>query len=271
MTLPSGTPAESQLVLSLFPGIGLLDRGFERAGFAVVRGPDTLWGGDIRCFHAPAGHFSGIIGGPPCQDFSAARRSAPTGVGLEMLAEFSRIIEEATPDWWLMENVPRVPTLAIHGYAVQRFDFNARAAASQQNRHRHFQFGSARGMIITPDRLAAIGESESTCTATEARRGRRRSFADFCELQGLPRDFDLRTFTVEARYRAVGNGVHVAVATAIANAIKHQRPAWFNADLCACGCGRPVTGRENSAGPACRKRLERSRHKVTLDTHSKRG
>ncbi len=31
------------LVLSLFPGIGLLDRAFELEGFTVVRGPDVLW------------------------------------------------------------------------------------------------------------------------------------------------------------------------------------------------------------------------------------
>lgn len=30
------------LVLSLFPGIGLLDRGFEDLGFCVVRGPDLI-------------------------------------------------------------------------------------------------------------------------------------------------------------------------------------------------------------------------------------
>jgi hypothetical protein len=30
-------------VLSLFPGIGLLDRAFEECGFMVVRGPDLLW------------------------------------------------------------------------------------------------------------------------------------------------------------------------------------------------------------------------------------
>ena len=34
------------LVLSLFPGIGLLDMAFEEEGFTVVRGPDLLWGGD---------------------------------------------------------------------------------------------------------------------------------------------------------------------------------------------------------------------------------
>lgn len=37
----------NSLVLSLFPGIGLLDRGFEAEGFCVVRGPDLLWGGDV--------------------------------------------------------------------------------------------------------------------------------------------------------------------------------------------------------------------------------
>jgi DNA (cytosine-5)-methyltransferase 1 len=45
------------LVLSLFPGIGLLDMAFEEEGFCVVRGPDLLWGGDIRSFRphpAPA-------------------------------------------------------------------------------------------------------------------------------------------------------------------------------------------------------------------------
>src|SRR6476659_2456796 len=55
------------LVLSLFPGIGLLDMAFESEGFCVVRGPDLLWGGDVRSFHVPYGRFDGVIGGPPCQ------------------------------------------------------------------------------------------------------------------------------------------------------------------------------------------------------------
>jgi DNA-binding XRE family transcriptional regulator len=52
------------LILSLFPGIGLLDKAFEEEGYCVVRGPDPLWGGDVRNFHPPAGRFDGIIGGP---------------------------------------------------------------------------------------------------------------------------------------------------------------------------------------------------------------
>lgn len=35
----------NNLILSLFPGIGLLDRAFEEIGYTVVRGPDLLWGG----------------------------------------------------------------------------------------------------------------------------------------------------------------------------------------------------------------------------------
>lgn len=33
-----------KLVLSLFPGIGLLDMAFEEEGFCVVRGPDLTCG-----------------------------------------------------------------------------------------------------------------------------------------------------------------------------------------------------------------------------------
>lgn len=249
----------SHLVLSIFPGIDLLGRGFESAGFCVVRGPDKLFGGDIRNFHPPAGHFSGVIGGSPCPDFSAARRTKPTGDGVAMLDEFARVVTAAHPEWWLLENVPRCPTLTISGYTTQRLDFNARDAAQSQNRLRHFQFGSRTGTIITPRRLTPPAQSQKIALASEARRSRRRTFPDFCELQGLPRSFTLPGFTVDASYRAVGNGVSVAVAKLIAEAIAHQRPAWMNQDLCACGCGRQIDGREKSAGPACRKRLERNR------------
>ncbi|KKL97808.1 hypothetical protein LCGC14_1830760, partial [marine sediment metagenome] len=58
------------MILSLFPGIGLLDRAFEEEGWCVVRGPDVLWGGDVRRFHPPVGRFDGVIGGPPRPTFS---------------------------------------------------------------------------------------------------------------------------------------------------------------------------------------------------------
>ena len=92
------------LVLSLFPGIGLLDMAFEEEGFCVVRGPDLLWGGDIKRFHPPAGVFDGVIGGPPCQAFSKA--SAIIGPNKDdLIPEFVRCAIEADPAWVVMENV----------------------------------------------------------------------------------------------------------------------------------------------------------------------
>lgn len=61
----------AQLVLSLFPGLELLDHAFREHGFCVVAGPDKLLGGDMRDFHPLAGRFDGAIGGSPCQAFSA--------------------------------------------------------------------------------------------------------------------------------------------------------------------------------------------------------
>jgi site-specific DNA-cytosine methylase len=83
-------------VLSLFPGIDLMGRGFEQEGYCVVRGPDLIFGGDVRAFHPPPGRFDGIIGGSPCQDFSTARRCPPTGYGVEMLHEFCRCVADLT-------------------------------------------------------------------------------------------------------------------------------------------------------------------------------
>lgn len=47
----------SPLILSVFPGIDLLGRAFEEEWpeACVVRGPDLLWGGDVRTFYPPAG------------------------------------------------------------------------------------------------------------------------------------------------------------------------------------------------------------------------
>lgn len=94
----------TQLVLSLFPGGDLLGRAFEAEGFCVVRGPDILWGQDIRNLHVPPGRFDGIIGGPPCQTFSVASAFQGTRA-FDLIGEFVRIVKEAQPQWAIMENV----------------------------------------------------------------------------------------------------------------------------------------------------------------------
>jgi DNA (cytosine-5)-methyltransferase 1 len=88
----------------------------------VVRGPDLLWGGDIRRFHSPAGRFDGVIGGPPCQAWSRLRhivmangyKTAP-----DLISEFECCLAEATPACFLTENVPEAPEPAVPGYIVR--------------------------------------------------------------------------------------------------------------------------------------------------------
>jgi DNA (cytosine-5)-methyltransferase 1 len=91
------------LVLSLFPGADLLGDAFAEVGFTVVRGPDLLFGSDVRDFHVPPHRFDGVIGGPPCQVHSGA---AITGTdAIDLIPEFVRLVQEAQPSWAVMENV----------------------------------------------------------------------------------------------------------------------------------------------------------------------
>ena len=251
-------PAASQLVLSLFPGIDLLGRGFENVGFSVVRGPDLIYGSDVRNFRTIPGRFDGVIGGSPCPDFSKARRSAPTGVGLEMLGEFKRLVLEARPTWWLLENVPGCPDVHIEGYGHQRIDINASECGLPQNRLRHFQFGHRHGYVITVERMPMLDAVESCCTASEGEAVERRSWDRFCSLQGLAQPMHLPSFTLSARYRAVGNAVPLPMAEVFARAIVAARPL-DGFRLCVCRCGRPVSGKAVLATAACRKRMQRRR------------
>lgn len=247
------------LVLSLFPGIDLFGRGFEQEGFCVVRGPDTLFGGDIRSFHPLPGQFAGVIAGSPCQDFSRLRRAPPTGYGLEMLEQFARCVTAAEPDWFLLENVPGVPDIQIDSYTVQRFDLRATECGLTQSRLRHFQFGSRHGCILVLDREPRQLATAPACVATEGARVERRDWPEFCTLMGLPADFELPGFRLTAKYQAVGNGVPIPMAALIARTIRDSMFPAGAVRVCACGCGRRVAGKQIAALPACRKRLERYR------------
>ena len=270
----------TDLVLSLFPGIGLLDRAFEEAGFCVVRGPDTLWGGDIRAFSPPASHFVGVIGGPPCQDFSSLRRISPTGYGEKMLIEFARCVTLANPEWWLLENVARVPdvTQLSHEYTnelgrkwvTQRLDIN-QGWYCDVTRLRHIQFGSQSGRLLNVTPLSVTGAKQGAAVANDDRK-----FAELCRLQGLPDGFDLPPFLVSEKKKAVGNGVPLVMGRVLAQAVIDAyrgdvtsqatqltlAGAVTRTDVCACGCGRPVTDRQNYYGPSCRKRAQRKRDRA---------
>lgn len=175
------------LVLSLFPGIGLLDRAFEEEGFCVVRGPDVLWGGDVHRFHPPAGVFEGVIGGPPCQSFSRlvhiirAKGQTPKP---NLIPEFERVVREALPAWFVMENVEGAPLPVIdeHGsYRVSAQVLNNRWFGAEQNRERRFSFGHLQSMTfpdwqvslnVAPDLVAMENPNyERAVVATSSKEG----------------------------------------------------------------------------------------------------
>lgn len=136
----------SQLVLSIFPGIDVLGLGFEREGFTVVRGPDVIWGGDIREFHPPVGVFDSVIGGDPCQSHSTlanlVRAKGLTPRFPDMTPEFQRVVEEARPAWFLRENVPGAPDIKPAGFAVRSFLLDNWASLGEEaSRRRRFWFG----------------------------------------------------------------------------------------------------------------------------------
>jgi DNA (cytosine-5)-methyltransferase 1 len=214
---------------------------FEEEGFTVVRGPDVLWGGDIRRFHPPAGKFDGVIGGPPCQAFSrlahmVRQRGYEPKFG-NLIPEFERCIADAGPGWFVMEEVPDAPCPRVEGYAVHSFLLNNRWLGETPNRLRRISFGvRARHAVSLPIQVEALVPFQFEHAATggsqfdgEGKRckGSRlpwnakseKAFREVCRKQGLPDDFDLPAFTVEAKCKAVGNGVPLAMGRAIARAV----------------------------------------------------
>jgi DNA (cytosine-5)-methyltransferase 1 len=245
-------------IVSIFPGIDLLGRAFE-AEFpeaSLLRGPDVLWGGDIRSWHLPPGIAWGVIGGPPCQAFSRlvhivkAKGQTPRP---NLIPEFERVVGEGQPDWFLMENVPAAPEPIVSGSGVTSLIFNNRWApeAPEQNRERRFSFGLRDGQAVLAPETCAIGNPswERTVVATSSKegalaksraelrdaahvragRGRgilpgqepRRSIERCAVLQGLPPDFLADApFTAAGKYAAIGNGVPIPMGRAIARAVR---------------------------------------------------
>jgi DNA (cytosine-5)-methyltransferase 1 len=242
-------------VLSLFPGIGLLDQAFEEEGFCVVRGPDLLWGGDVRRFHPPAGRFDGVIGGPPCQEHSAlAHLNRAQGVSSrhgDQIPEFERCVSEAQPIWFLMENAPASPAADVAGYMVDDQLLKDIWCGGQTSRLRRFSFGLQRNCYLrlrklrvetealhtqNPERavtcdarLASVGERVRIKDKTGKRlggelprSGKTMPLEQMLRLQGLPEDFfgEDCPFTLKAKRVMIGNGVPLPMGRAVARAVK---------------------------------------------------
>jgi DNA (cytosine-5)-methyltransferase 1 len=236
----------SGLVLSLFPGIGLLDMAFEEEGFCVVRGPDVLWGGDIKRFHPPAGKFDGVIGGPPCQAFSRLRHLVEHNgltVAENLIPEFERCLREAKPRWFLMENVPQAPGPYLPGLMTRRHLVRDVWVGGVTNRLRAFHFGTTDGWTlgIEVEALCDPHPPPAVCASGGVKPGQpkgRRVSAKYLGWktaealkqslygQGLAPDFcDEMPFTLEGKHRVVGNGVPLSMGRAIARAVKRALTA----------------------------------------------
>ena len=236
------------LVLSLFPGIGLLDIAFEEAGFCVVRGPDLLWGGDIKRFHPPAGVFDGVIGGDPCQAHTRLRHIIlANGYELaeDLTPEFERCLDEAQPAWFLRENVEDAPRLRPRAsYAMTEVMLRDVWCGGATMRLRRFQFGARNGARLEVETLAlhrpdpepavtgagravpvAIGSGKRK--RPSPRHGRLpkeetiRPIAESLVAQGLPPDFfgKKHPFTKAGLSTMIGNGVPLAMGRAVAKAV----------------------------------------------------
>jgi DNA (cytosine-5)-methyltransferase 1 len=244
-----------QLVLSLFPGIGLLDMAFEEEGFCVVRGPDLLWGGDIRSFHPPAGKFDGVIGGPPCQAFSRLRHIVEANgykTAPNLIPEFERCVGEAKPQWFVMENVEAAPLPNPPGsWSMKPVLVRDVWCGGETNRLRRFTFGhSAPGGAMAfdietlalhrpdPEHAALAKGGGRPIPVAVGGSGKRKishksalknygyktatAFENHKRLQSLPSEFlaDAPWFTVAGKILMVGNGVPLPMGRAVAKAVK---------------------------------------------------
>lgn len=133
MTKRSSRADHRPYVLDLFAGVGGFSLGAARAGFEVVAAAEI----DARCVAAHAQNFpetahleadisqlsaadifratglmpgevEGIIGGPPCQGFSSIGKNAVDDTRNQLVAHFFRLVEEISPKFFVMENVPGI-------------------------------------------------------------------------------------------------------------------------------------------------------------------
>lgn len=111
----------NQEVVGLFAGIGGIEVGLHRSGFAtmllcenapaaqeVLRAQfsDVPLAGDVRTLKSIP-KVALVAAGFPCQDLSQAGRTAGIGGRQSSLVdEVFRLVEESEPEWLLLENVP---------------------------------------------------------------------------------------------------------------------------------------------------------------------
>lgn len=194
-------------------------------------------------FHPPADVFEGIIGGPPCQQFSPLRfvqkhkdKSMKWG---NLIPEFERVISEAQPDWFLMENTKYAPLPVVQGYRVDGSLLNNRwLGVTPQNRIHRFSFGTRNGAKLLYDisvfehidwkpRVCANGSNRPDTPEHGRNRLKYHGWKTAAALrqslilQGLPDNLlDDAPFTLAGKHGAIGNAVAWPMAQTLAKAVR---------------------------------------------------
>lgn len=204
------------MVLSLFPGADLFGKVFESRGFCVVRGPELLLGQDIKDFHAPVGRFDGVIGGPPCQKFSKADiRKQSTKP--DLISEFMRVVGEARPTWFVMENLELAVDSPHVDQSIIRFKVRDWDCGGRTFRARLFWFSPSELALSAVLPAKRPGNPEYSLCASDGRRSTRGwlnggrpgiSLEEACEVQNFPgllkrKEFMSKRFGIHL----LGNGV----------------------------------------------------------------
>ncbi len=157
-------------VIDLFAGCGGLSLGFEKSGFDIIAAFDN-WKEACDVYEANFSHpvfqidlsdvkdskffkkwrADMIIGGPPCQDFSSAGKRDETLGRANLTVSYARIISDAKPEWFVMENVERITKSGALkeatdifrscGYGLSSKVLNASYCGVPQTRKRFFMVG----------------------------------------------------------------------------------------------------------------------------------
>jgi DNA (cytosine-5)-methyltransferase 1 len=198
---------------------------FELEGFCVVNGPDIIWGRDNRNFRSVVNRFDGVVGGPPCQEFSRARTQGESSQE-NMIPEFARIVEETKPKWWVMENVPNAPLPDL----TPRYSniANAYYFGSVQVRNRRITSNLPLRLEyakeLYPNPIPCVTATEFKGCATDSRRasrafGRRLTLDEMKWAMGVE-EVNLEALSKEYQYRVLGNSVPLPLGRVIAKAVK---------------------------------------------------
>jgi len=177
------------LALELFSGAGGMSYGFSQAGFQIVqaieqdqRAAETFQAnhaetdlivGDVSILDPLVvakrvsirqGDLTLLLGGPPCQGFSESNRRTRTleNPRNHLYQQFFRYVEALAPQWFVLENVAGLKTLANGsvlkaiveracelGYHAEWKELNAAEFGVPQTRRRIFVVGNRLGLPVS--------------------------------------------------------------------------------------------------------------------------